>query len=95
MSLENNFEKLLNDLFPLPRSLTGNGNRQTLDIIKNIIPLKIVEYPSGQKVFDWTIPKDWEINDAYIITPNGKKIANFKKHSLHIMNYSTPFSTMG
>ena len=90
MSLENNFEKLLNDLFPLPRSLTGNGNRQTLNIIKNIIPLKIVEYSSGQKVFDWTIPNEWNVKDAWIKDSSGKKIIDYSESNIHLVGYSTP-----
>tara|TARA_B110000444_G_scaffold244278_1_gene263571 strand:+ start:201 stop:1502 length:1302 start_codon:yes stop_codon:yes gene_type:complete len=92
VSLENNFEKLLNDLFPLPRSLTGNGNRQTLDIIKKIIPLKIVEYPSGQKVFDWTIPKEWNVKDAWIKDSSGKKIIDYSESNIHLVGYSAPIT---
>ena len=92
MSLENNFEKLLNDLFPLPRSLTGNGNRQTLDIIKKIIPLKIVEYPSGQKVFDWIIPKEWNVKDAWIKDSSGEKIIDYSESNIHLVGYSAPIT---
>ena len=79
-------------LWPINRSITGSGLRETLKIIKkNHIPnLKIKSVPSGTKVFDWTVPKEWEIDDAYIIDPKGKKICNFKKNNLHVVNYSKP-----
>ncbi len=83
---------LMEELFPICRSITGNGLRKTLQIINKKIPLDIREIPSGTKVFDWEIPKEWNINDAYIIDPNGKKIVDFKKSNLHVLNYSTPIS---
>ena len=85
--------KWATDLFPINRSLTGEGVRQTLRYIKNILPeLNIKSTPSGAKVFDWKIPNEWNVNDAYIITPKGKKIANFKENNLHLMGYSTPIN---
>src|SRR3989344_7320392 len=77
-------------LFPLSRSLTGAGTRETLKIIGKNIPLKIYEVKSGTNVFDWTIPKEWNIKDAYIVDENGKKIVDFKKNNLHIVGYSIP-----
>ena len=78
-------------LFPICRSLTGNGVRETLGIIKEHIPeLKLYEIPSGTECFDWTVPKEWNIRDAYIIAPNGEKIIDFKKSNLHVVGYSTP-----
>lgn len=80
-------------LWPINRSLTGDGVRQTLKIIQNEVPeLKIFEVPSGTQVFDWIIPKEWKVNDAYIITPSGKKICDFKKNNLHLVGYSIPVS---
>lgn len=79
------------DLFPINRSLSGNGVRETLHYIKNIIPeLNILEVPSGTKCFDWTIPKEWNCDDGYIIDPDGNKICDFKINNLHIVGYSTP-----
>jgi len=79
------------DLFPINRSITGNGVRETLKYIKNIIPeLETFEVPSGTKVFDWIVPKEWNCNDAYIIDPNGNKICNFKENNLHLVGYSIP-----
>lgn len=82
---------LAEKLWPINRSLTGEGVRQTLRIIQNEIPeLKIFEVPSGTQVFDWVIPKEWRVNDAYIITPSGKKICDFRKNNLHLVGYSIP-----
>ena len=83
---------LLEKIFPICRSITGNGVRQTLEILKEHIPLEIHEVPTGTKVFDWIIPKEWNINDAYIKDPNGKKIVDFKKSNLHVLNYSIPIN---
>ena len=80
----------IKELFPICRSITGNGVRKSLEIIKKKIPLQIHEVSSGTKVFDWTIPKEWNIEDAYIIDPNGKKIIDFKNSNLHVVNYSIP-----
>ena len=79
-------------LWPLNRSITGNGVRQTLNIIKeHISELKIHSVPSGTQVFDWNIPLEWNVNDAYIITPSGKKICDFSENNLHLLGYSVPF----
>ena len=82
---------LAKKLWPINRSITGDGVRETLSIIKKEIPkLKIFEIPSGTRVFDWTIPKEWRVRDAYIVTPSGKKICEFKKNNLHLIGYSSP-----
>ena len=65
-------EFLLKELFPLNRSLTGKGNRETLKILNEIIPLEIHEIPSGKKVYDWTIPKEWSVKKAYIKNVKGE-----------------------
>lgn len=75
-------------LYPICRSITGNGTRETLKIINDQIPLKIHEVPTGTKVFDWIIPKEWNIKDAYIKNSSGEKIIDFKKSNLHVVNYS-------
>ncbi len=79
----------LKKLFPITRSITGNGNRETLKILNEIIDLNIEEYPSGMNVFDWKIPEEWNIRDAWIKSSSGKKIVDFKINNLHVLNYST------
>ena len=81
---------LVKDLYPICRSITGNGVRDTLAHIGRSIPLTVHEVPSGTSVFDWVVPREWNIRDAYIVTPTGDKIAEFKKNNLHVLNYSTP-----
>lgn len=77
------------DLFPLNRSLTGDGVRETLNYIKNELPeLEIFEVPSGTKVFDWTVPKEWKIREGWIADVNGNKLIDLATNNLHIMGYS-------
>ena len=89
----NNMHELMVELFPICRSITGNGVRQSLQILQNHISLNISEIPSGTEVFDWTIPREWNINDAYIKNSKGEKIVDFKKSNLHVLNYSIPICT--
>ena len=81
---------LIKELFPICRSITGNGVRQTLRIIDRHIPLNISEVPSGTQVFDWTVAKEWNIRDAWIKDSNGIKIVDFQESNLHVVNYSIP-----
>ena len=76
-------------LFPICRSITGNGVRQSLRILQEYIPIEIHEVPSNTPVFDWTVPKEWNIRDAWVVGPDGKKVIDFKEHNLHILQYST------
>lgn len=78
------------DLYPICRSITGDGVRDTLKIIGELIPLKVTEVATGTKVFDWNIPREWNIKDAYIKNSKGEKIIDFKKSNLHVLNYSVP-----
>ena len=80
--------KLMKDLFPITRSITGNGVRKTLKIIQSQIPLKIIEIPSGTDVFDWKIPLEWNISDAFICNSKNEKIIDFKNSNLHVVQYS-------
>ena len=88
--LVNEIDHYLKRLFPIPRSITGNGNRETLKILQEIVPLEIKEYPSGQNVYDWVIPKEWNIRDAWIKNSKGDKIVDFQKSNLHLVSYSIP-----
>jgi len=81
---------LIRELYPMCRSITGNGVRETLSIIAKHIPCKSVEVPTGTKVFDWTVPKEWNISDAYIKNSKGEKIVDFKNSNLHVLGYSIP-----
>jgi aminopeptidase-like protein len=81
---------LVKKLFPLCRSITGNGVRETLAIIKEHIPITIHEVPSGTNAFDWTVPDEWNIRDAYVLDAGGHKIIDFQKNNLHTVGYSAP-----
>jgi aminopeptidase-like protein len=81
---------LMQRLYPICRSITGNGVRQTLSELGKLIPLNITEVPSGTQVLDWEVPREWNIRDAWITDPNGKRIVDFRDHSLHVVNYSSP-----
>ena len=81
---------LVSELYPICRSITGDGVRQTLDIIARIIPLERSEVPSGTPVLDWTVPPEWNIRDAYVADASGRRVIDFRRSSLHVVNYSVP-----
>jgi len=83
---------LMERLFPICRSITGDGVRKTLNILSEYIPINIIEVPSGTKVFDWDIPDEWNISDAYVENSDGKKVIDFKDNNLHVVGYSEPFN---
>ena len=89
-NIGNEIYNLIEDLYPIYRSITGDGVRKTLSILNNFIQLEQYEVPSGTRVFDWTIPKEWNIKNAFIKNSNGKKIIDFQNNNLHIVNYSAP-----
>ena len=85
-----NIYEFLKEIFPICRSITGNGNRITLKKIQEIIPIKIFEIKTGKKAYDWTVPQEWNIKDAWVKDQNGNKIIDFTKNNLHVMGYSEP-----
>ncbi len=86
-----NMYELAERLYPICRSITGNGVRETLGILKEMLPdMKIEEVPSGTPVFDWTVPKEWNITEAYIENSAGVRIIDFQKNNLHVLGYSIP-----
>ena len=79
-----------NTLYPICRSLTGDGFRKSLNIIKSEFPqLKIKKIKSGTKVFDWNIPEEWNVSGAHVLDKNNNKIIDFKENNLHVIGYST------
>ena len=78
------------ELYPICRSITGNGMRRTLATIQERIPLETIDVPTGATVFDWSVPKEWNIRDAYIKARNGRRVVDFQKSNLHVMSYSIP-----
>lgn len=89
--LGNDMHAWATDLFPVCRSITGKGVRDTLEYLKNLVPeLLIKSIPSGTQAFDWVVPDEWTINDAFIIDKYGNKVVDFKKNNLHLMSYSSP-----
>jgi aminopeptidase-like protein len=77
-------------LFPVPRSLTGDGVRETLAVVGRGLPLEVVETPSGTPVFDWVVPREWNVRDAWIEAPDGRRLARFRDSSLNLLGYSVP-----
>ncbi len=76
--------------YPICRSITGDGVRQTLDLMGEIVPLEVHEVPSGTRVLDWTVPDEWNVRAAWIKGPDGRKVVDFAEHNLHLLNYSEP-----
>jgi aminopeptidase-like protein len=89
--MKNNIEKYFDRLWPITRSLTGNGNRDSLKILSELIDLEVTEVPSGTTCFDWNVPPEWNIKEAWIKNSKGEKIVDFSKNNLHILGYSEPF----
>jgi aminopeptidase-like protein len=81
---------LVRELFPICRSITGDGLRRTLRRLQDFIPLELHEVASGTPVFDWTVPHEWNITDAWIADGSGRRVVDFRQHSLHVMSYSVP-----
>jgi aminopeptidase-like protein len=86
--------ELVEELFPICRSITGNGVRQTLEILRRSVPLEITEAPSGTAVLDWTVPGEWNIRGAFIARKDGTRIVDFAANNLHIVQYSRPIDAI-
>ena len=78
------------EMFPICRSITGDGVRRTLDLVERFAPLARHEVPSGTQVFDWEVPREWNIRDAYVADSRGRRVIDFRAHNLHVVNYSMP-----
>jgi aminopeptidase-like protein len=88
--LNDEIDQYLKRLFPITRSITGPGNRETLRILQEITPIEIKEYPSGTTVYDWIIPDEWRVRDAWIKDNKGNKLIDFKICNVHLVGYSEP-----
>jgi aminopeptidase-like protein len=82
--------ELVRELYPICRSITGDGVRRSLEILKRHVPLDIHEVPTGSPVFDWTVPREWNIADAYVRDRHGRRVVDFQESSLHVVGYSAP-----
>jgi aminopeptidase-like protein len=82
--------QLVAELYPVNRSITGDGVRETLRRVAAVTPLDIHEIPTGTRLFDWEAPREWNVREAYVVAPDGRRIADVKAHSLHLMGYSVP-----
>ena len=82
--------ELMRELFPIPRSLTGDGVRETLRVLAREVPLELVETPTGTPIFDWVAPREWKLRGAWIEGPSGERIVDAADSPLHVLGYSTP-----
>jgi aminopeptidase-like protein len=79
-------------LFPLPRSLTGDGVRATLRVLADVVPLQVTEVPSGTRVYDWQVPPEWNVREAWLADSDGRRLVDLRDHPLHILGYSQAVS---
>jgi aminopeptidase-like protein len=84
---------LMGELFPICRSITGDGLRETLQRIAKVVPLELTEVPTGTPAFDWTVPREWNIRDAWVADEHGHRVIDFRRSNLHVLNYSVPIRT--
>ncbi|MFH9736585.1 DUF4910 domain-containing protein [Streptomyces roseolus] len=83
---------LVERLYPLCRSITGDGVRATLDVVGEYVPLRVHEVPTGTRVLDWTVPREWNVRDAYVADATGRRVVDFAASSLHVLGYSVPIA---
>lgn len=81
---------LMAELYPICRSITGEGVRRSHEILRQHVPLRSFEVPSGTEVFDWTVPREWNIRDAYLRGPAGRMVCSFQEHNVSVLGYSVP-----
>ena len=89
-SMGQRIHDLIARLYPIPRSLTGDGLRRSLSIVGERIPLEIHEVPSGARALDWTVPKEWNVREAYVANSRGERVIDYARSSLHLLGYSVP-----
>jgi aminopeptidase-like protein len=89
-ALGHEMHTLVSELYPICRSITGNGVRETLQRLQRFVPLTMQEVPTGMRVFDWTVPPEWNIRDAYVKNSYGERVIDFQKSNLHVVSYSVP-----
>jgi len=87
---ESEVEALFDRLWPICRSITGNGVRESFAILSEVAPYELSEVPSGEKVLDWTVPKEWNIEDAFVEDESGHRVIDFRRNNLHVLGYSVP-----
>jgi aminopeptidase-like protein len=85
--------ELLRQLYPICRSISGDGVRQTFELLVRLLPLDVTEVPTGTAVFDWTVPREWNIRDAWVADAEGKRLVDFRASNLHVLGYSVPVHT--
>ena len=85
--------KLMRDLYPICRSITGEGFRESLRRLSHVVPIALTEVPTGTAAFDWSVPKEWNINDAWIADASGRRVVDFHNSNLHVVSYSVPVRT--
>jgi aminopeptidase-like protein len=90
MTVGEELYKLVAELYPICRSITGDGVRRTLEIINREIGLEVHEVPTGTQVLDWTVPREWNVRDAWVANPAGERVIDFQASNLHLLGYSVP-----
>jgi len=82
--------EIASEIYPICRSITGDGVRKTLSLLKEHVDLKVAEVPTGTRAFDWTVPREWNIRDAFVKNTDGERVIDVRKSNLHVLSYSTP-----